>query len=214
MKSKLFIVAASLLVLSACGLKSPRSVSVSSPDGNLGLNLVLLEDGPAISIDYKGKRIVEPSSIGFEWEDGTVDGRVRISKGKTSRIVDDYDMPVGKTSHVHSISNQRTVTLTEPDGKRVHLFLRAFDDGVAFRYVIPQQAGMDTLRIKGERFGIRPSGDPVVKAMYHSGFRNSHENVYVTKPLSQHAETGKLADMPVLLRYEDGCHLAVTEAMG
>ena len=63
-------------------------VSVSSPDGNLKLNLVRDHNAPAISIDYKGERIIMPSPIGFEFEEGSFGTDIKMSPGKLERITD------------------------------------------------------------------------------------------------------------------------------
>ena len=200
---------ATVLFLAAC---APKTVTVPSPDGNLKISLSTKEGQAEVSISYKGDVLVEPSAIGFEFEDGSFGKDVKLSAGKLAKMIDDYDMPVGKTRNIHSESNERVVTMTSPDGKKVEMHLRAFDDGVAFRYVFPEQDGMEKLSIKKESMNIRPFGNPIVKAMYLPGIVCSHEEVYITKPLSEHNE-GKTADMPVLLSFENGDHMAVTEAM-
>ena len=207
--SAIAAIPAVLAILASC---TPKTVTVPSPDGNLKISLSGESGKAAINIDYKGVRLVEPSPIGFEFADRSFGNDLKFSSGKLTRIVDDYGMPTGKASHIHSVSNQKVVTMTSSDGRTVELHLRAFDDGVAFRYVFPEQEGMEKLLIKKELLDIRPTGDPVVKAMYLPGFTSSHEAVYITKPLSEHNE-GKNADMPLLMSYPGGQFVAVTEAM-
>lgn len=202
-----FILAALSLAGCTCD-----TVSVPSPDGKLVIRLEKENDSPAIVIDFNGKHLVEPSPIGFELDEVTFGPGVRFVKGRQTSIVDDYEMPVGKASHIHSVSNQQVVKMKSPDGKIIEIHLRAFDDGVAFRYVFPGQEGWDSLKIKSERMEIRPTGNPDLKAMYLPGIRCSHEAPYVTKPLDQHAE-GKTADMPVFLNFGNEAFLALTEAM-
>ena len=203
------MIALALLSLSSC---KPSHVSVPSPDGNLTLNLSQEKDSILISIDYKGERLISPSPIGFEFEEGPFGAGIKMAKGKLERITDEYDMPVGKASHIRSVSNQRIVSLTAPDGRKVDICLRAFDDGVAFRYLFPTQDGVSQLQIRSELLELHPTGDPTLKAMYLPNVACSHEAPYTTRPLSEHNE-GKTADMPVLLSYESGAHLALTEAM-
>ena len=187
-------------------------VSVSSPDGNLKLNLVRDHNAPAISIDYKGERIIMPSPIGFEFEEGSFGTDIKMSPGKLERITDEYDMPLGKASHINSLSHQRVVKLTAPDGRRVDICLRVFDDAVAYRYLFPEQEGVGQLHIRSERMEVFPAGNPVLKAMYLPNVACSHEALYTTRRLNEHNE-GKTADMPVLLAYDSGTYLAMTEAM-
>ena len=203
------IIAAAIPFVAGC---SASGVSVPSPDGNLKLNLSVDQEKLAISIDYKGERIVEPSPIGLEFADGSFGQGIKMSKGKLERVTEEYDMPVGKASHICDVSNQRKVTLTAPDGRKVDILLRAFDDGVAFRYLFPEGDNAGKLLIKSELMEIHPAGDPVLKAMYLPQVLCSHEAPYITRRLSEHNQ-GKTADMPVLLSYDSGKYLALTEAM-
>ena len=107
------MIALALLSLSSC---KPSHVSVPSPDGNLTLNVSQEKDSILISIDYKGERLTSPSPIGFEFEEGPFGAGIKMTKGKLERITNKYDMPVGKASHIRSVSNQRIVSLTAPDG--------------------------------------------------------------------------------------------------
>ncbi|MCQ2149571.1 MAG: glycoside hydrolase family 97 N-terminal domain-containing protein, partial [Bacteroidales bacterium] len=149
------------LVLTSC---SRPSVTVSSPDGNLDFRLSVSEGQSVISIDYKGETLLLDSPVGIDFEDGYLGMDVRLKAGKTVTVVDDYDMPVGKTSHVHSISNELVATLRNPEGRYVKIYMRAFDDGVAYRYEIPAQKSMESLAVKAERMELKPAGDPVTKA--------------------------------------------------
>lgn len=98
-----------LLIFAAC---SSSVVSVPSPDKNLVINLTEDTGQLLLSIDYKGERLISPSPVGIEFEEGSFGAGVKMKSGKMERITDDYDMPVGKASHVHSVSNQRVVSLT------------------------------------------------------------------------------------------------------
>ncbi|MBQ4022161.1 MAG: glycoside hydrolase family 97 N-terminal domain-containing protein, partial [Bacteroidales bacterium] len=172
-----------LLFLPAC---SPSAVSVPSPDGNLVINISEETGQLLLSIDYKGERLIAPSPVGIEFEEGFCGTGIKMKPGRKERITDDYDMPVGKASHIHSVSNQRVVSLTSPDGRKVDICLRAFDDGVAYRYLFPEQEGIDSLRIRSEKMELHPTGDPILKAMYLPGLVCSHESPYTTLRLSEH----------------------------
>lgn len=195
-------------LLAAC---TPSMVTVSSPDGNLNFHLSVSEGQSMISIDYKGETLLSDSPVGVEFADGYFGSDVKVTAGKPVAVVDDYDMPVGKTSHVHSVSNEIVATLRNAEGREVQIYMRAFDDGVAYRYRIPEQKGMKSLAVKSERMELKPVGDPETKAMILPGFISSHEANYRTAPLSAY-EDSLLMDMPVFLAYPSGKYMAVTEA--
>lgn len=203
-----FFVFAALLVLVSC---SPSSVTVSSPDGNLDFHLSVSEGQSVISIDYKGETLLLDSPVGIDFKDGYLGTDTKVKAGKTTSVVDDYDLPVGKTSHVHSVSNERVATLCNSEGRYVRIYMRAFDDGVAYRYEIPEQKSMQSLAVRAERMELRPAGDPVVKAMILPHFCTSHEANYKTAPLSAYQDS-LLMDMPVFISFPSGKYMAVTEA--
>ncbi len=203
------LVALTMTCLSAC---TSSAVSVSSPSGDLTVNLSQEEGQLLMSVDYKGERLIAPSPIGFEFEEGSFGTDLKMKGGRQECITDEYDMPVGKASHILSVSNQRIVTLTAADGRSVDICLRAFDDGAAYRWLFPEQEGVGQLNIRSELMELHPEGDPVLKAMYLPSVACSHEDVYITRRLSEH-NVGKTADMPVLLKYDSGKYLALTEAM-
>ena len=201
-------ITAMLSLFTAC---APSSVTVSSPDSNLNFHLSVSEGQSMISIDYKGEALLSASPVGIDFEDGYFGSGVKVKAGKPVTIVDDYDMPVGKTSHVHSVSNELVVTLRNAQGRCVQLYMRAFDDGVAYRYEIPAQKSMKSLAVKAERMELKPVGDPVTKAMILPGFISSHEANYKTAPLSTYKDS-LLMDMPVFMSFPSGKYMAVTEA--
>lgn len=206
--TKVVSISLTLALLASC---TSSVVTVSSPDGNLNFHLSVSEGQSVISIEYKGETLLFDSPIGMEFEDGYFGGDVNVTAGKPVMTVDDYDMPVGKTSHVHSISNELVATLRNAGGRQVRIYMRAFDDGVAYRYEIPEQKSMQSLAVKAERMELKFAGDPVTKAMILPGFISSHEANYRTAPLSSY-EDGLLMDMPVFLEFPSGKYMSVTEA--
>lgn len=160
---RLFLLTLAITFMISC----TPSVEVSSPDGDLTISLTQNSENQLLmSIAYKGDTLISPSPIGLEFDEGAFGKGVTMSKGKVERIVEEYDMPVGKVSHIYSESYQCVVSLTSADGHMVDLCLRAFNDGVAFRYLFPEQETVSQLRIKREIMELHPTGDPVLKAMY------------------------------------------------
>ena len=205
---KAFLLALSVLFLISCG----NTIEVSSPNGELSVSLTQDNENVLLSVAYKGDTLIAPSPIGFIFEDSTFGKDVKMKKGKQERVIDEYDMPVGKASHIYSESNQCIVSLTSTDGRQVDVCLRAFNDAVAFRYIFPKPEGVEKLQIKREVMELHPKGDPILKAMYLPNVDCSHESNYTTCKLSEH-NVGKTADMPVLFSYDNGHFLALTEAM-
>ena len=201
--------AALLLVFTSCNVSD---VEVSSPAKNLEICLLTSGGKAEIAVDFKGKQVIEPSKIGFVFNDVEWGNGVRIIEKRKETVTEDFDMPIGKVSHVHSESNQLSVLLADSTGRKVWVILRAFDDGVAYRYVFPEQEAMDSLLIENEVLEICTTGNPAVKALHVKGYNNTHEGRYTHSSVDS-LEVGRLIDMPLYLQYEDGIQMAVTEAM-
>lgn len=205
-KIQLFLLTISILLCGGC----TTAVTVTSPDENLSLTLDVNGE-MNISITHQSGTLVLDSPVGIEFSDGYFGQDVRIVSHKSSHIVDDYDMYVGKAGHIHSESNEVHLCLKDEKNRRVEMFLRAFDDGVAYRYYIPEQDGMTELSVRSETMTLNTPGDPSLKAMILADFACSHENIYLTQNLSSFDDS-LLFDMPALLTFPDGEYMAITEA--
>ena len=180
--------AALLLVFTSCNVSD---VEVSSPDKNLEICLLTSGGKAEIAVDFKGKQVIEPSKIGFVFNDVEWGNGVRIIEKRKETVTEDFDMPIGKVSHVHSESNQLSVLLVDSTGRKVWVILRAFDDGVAYRYVFPEQEAMDSLLIENEVLEICTAGNPAVKALHVKGYNNTHEGRYTHSSVDS-LEVGRL----------------------
>ena len=67
---------------------------------------------------------------------GTFGQHIRLGKPEFKTMEETYDLVVGKASHIHSLSNEVTVPVTETDGlkRRLNIEIRMFNDGAAFRF--------------------------------------------------------------------------------
>jgi alpha-glucosidase len=124
-----------------------------------------------------------------------------------------YNAPFGKANPIRDHYNQLTLH-ARADGAAVQDFeivFRVYDDGVAFRYAIPKQAGLGSIEITDESNSFQLAGNPRAWPLYRENYTTSHEGRYAAESVSQLA-TNQLVDLPLLVQYEDGVSLAFTEA--
>ena len=79
-----------------------------------------------------------------------------------------------------------TVSLERAGDKppsRLDLVFRAFDDGAALRYVLPQQPGLDRVEILSEDTRFRFLADHKAWALFLPSFTTSNEREFVPVPL-------------------------------
>jgi alpha-glucosidase len=178
-----------------------NEATIGSPDGKY-LMKVYDRDGKAwFSIDYEGKPIILESQLGIngngEWRDN-----LRVDKSVFT-FVDTLWKPVyGEREIVRDCYNQYEITLTNPDNPRRHLCLivRAYNEGVAFRYFFP---GNEYLHITREYTQYTlPEGTK----SYHT---KRAQSVYELLPLRDWPGE---SERPLLLKTPQGQYVLLTEA--
>ena len=111
---------------------------------------------PMYSVAFGGRLVVLPSRLGVDLAEAGGLGRKVTIEGVQRRVVNEvYTQHPGKRSRVVDHCEEVTVSLHDrsPQARRWEVVLRAYDDGVAFRYRFPAQEGWDRLVIAAERTG-------------------------------------------------------------
>jgi alpha-glucosidase len=89
--------------------------------------------------------------------------------------------------------------------------VRAYNDGVAFRYAFPEQAGWKNYTLYDESTNFNLAGDPKALVLFLPSYTSSHEGPYTHKAYSQ-LKADSLMDMPATFEYPNNMYLAITEA--
>ena len=185
-------------------------LTIASPDARITFELSLRSGNRlAYRVTAKGHPVLDRSRLGI-----VVDG-VNLGDGATvvgierARHDERY-----RTRGVHQEATNRynsaTIALTcEPAGARYSVEVRVFDDGVAFRYIVPAAGPSAAARIadEGSVFNF-PAGSTV---WYHD-LDGHYEGVHERKDIEDIAE-GDWAAPPVTAQLPDGTgYAAITEA--
>ena len=197
----LSIVAAACVQNLAAGQAASKAERVESPDGRIQATFRLGEEGePQFDVKFRDAAIghgqlglkfanAEPLERGFK----VVDVK-RASRDET------YSIPVGKASTARDHHNELIVSLQEEAAphRMLDVELRAFDDGVAVRYVIPKQDGLTGFELVDELTEFRFSGDPTAHVLPLKGYTTPYENYYETLRISE-IKPEMLLGVPMLL---------------
>ena len=127
MKKYLSLLATAAL-LSACS----DTPSVSSPDGSIKVDVS--RDGSSLSyaVTVGGDTLIAPSRLGFD-ADGLTPAADAKMTVKHSSFDQTWTQPWGENKEIRNHYNEVAVTLTDA-ALEYTVRVRAFDDGVAFRY--------------------------------------------------------------------------------
>ena len=176
---------------------------LTSPDGKLIYSFALTKEGaPEYSMTYKKKPFILSSVLGLSgWEKGFILSDVSVSKKDTT-----WKPVYGERNVVKDDYRQMIITLLLNNNARskLQIQVRAYNAGIAFRYVFPAppQGGMD-MSIKSEltEFTI-PDG---AKAW----FANRAQSAYSLLPLTNWPDE---AERPLVLQLADGRYACLAEA--
>lgn len=106
---------------------------VTSPDGNLTA-AITSDNGLSLHIVYKGQTLMQPSAIGLTLGDGTTVGisgkSIDYRKSKVTSKTETITAPFYRQESFTVSYNQLDLTI----GKGFTLQLRAYDEGVAYRF--------------------------------------------------------------------------------
>lgn len=187
--------------------------TVSSPDKKIFFTLDKDASGVFYAVSYKGQSLVDKSRLSLSFKQGGEFGK-NISFGKVSskKMEESYDLVIGKSSHVHSLSNELMVPVIEAGGlnRQINIEVRVFNDGAAFRYLILGKDG-EKVEITDESDQFNLTQDPTALVLFRENYTTSHEGLYDKLAVSK-IKPDTLMDLPATFEYPNGVHLAITEA--
>ncbi len=210
--NSIYLIALALLSVNVAFAQ--KTHTLKSPDGNILFSIKITKDKPLYQVSYKGKQLIGHSELGFTFqESGDFGANLNQPKVRYSKVEENYELPIGKTKQVNSKYNQAFIPLVEREGAKrtINLVVRAFNDGLAFRYEFPKQSNWSAYTMTEEKSAFNLVGDPNVTALLFEDTNNSHEGLYEKMPLSKVKES-RLMDMPALFEFGDQNYIAITEA--
>lgn len=195
-------------------LAAQKNIQLLSPDGKIAFVLSIQKNKPLYSVAYHNEILVQPSTLNLVFDDGSaLDNCKMLQVPIFSAGTDNYNLVVGKTSSVSQPYKQAIIYLESLVGVkyRINLEIKVFNDGLAFRYVLPSQSSKLSYTLLNENTQFNLAGNPIVKALLLPNFTTSHEGLYTTASLNQ-IKADTLMDMPTLFQFKNKTFMAITEA--
>lgn len=211
--SKTFCFVAFLILASSPSL-AQSNITLKSPDENLVFSFKLTPTSPVYRVDFKGNNLIEDSELGLSFQDdGDFAANLAMLEPKFREANETYELIVGKIKTVNDHYREVMIPLKEKSGakRQINLVVRAFDDGLAFRYEFPRQENWNAYTLNNERSTFRLTHNPKLHTLFLPNFTSSHEGHYSTLLLNQVKEN-MLMDMPTLFEFPNKIYMAITEA--
>ncbi len=148
------IVSGSMLVGVACGIAASawgEDWTVASPDGKTVLSVGLYGGDPHLgdkvgdrlyyAVTHDQQTVIPLSRLGIVRKDTAFDEGLVLDSAPPAAAHDEtYSVLHGKRKVVRDHYHERVLIFHNPAGNRVELHLRAYDDGIAFRYRFPEES--------------------------------------------------------------------------
>ena len=130
-----------------------------------------------------------------------------ISVSPTIAVVDDYEMLTGKRKHCHNEANEYTYRFENSKGVAIDFILRVYNDGIAFRYHIPEVS--EDINVYGEKTSFAFA--PGIKRWIQK-FIVGYEGFY--PPITDGIGKNKSKDwnLPALFQTSENTYVLLTEA--
>lgn len=187
---------------------------IASPDGRTRISLSDQGGQANFTLQFKGETLITPSPLGLVLDKGGVlSGGVKIVAAASRSVDEAYDLVVGKARTARDRYNETTVEFLETGGaqRRLKVIARAYDDGVAFRYVLPDQANLAGVAVRGEETRFDFAGDDRCWALNLGRFGTSHEGEY-DPVMARGFRASALYELPVVCQTAKGATFALAEA--
>ena len=209
MKSRVVII----FLLSSFELIAQKDIKLSSPNKQLLFSFQIGKEGALYNVSFKNQRIINNSSISFDFTDGKFKQNIKAGKPTFRRGTEDYELIVGKARFVHDPYSEVLIPLeeTKTPFRKFNIVVRAFDDGIAFRYEFPQQPSWSQFSLTDEHTTFNLAENPKILALLLPSYTTSHEGEYSHMRFSELKED-TLMDMPALFEFPDSVYMAITEA--
>lgn len=195
--------------------------SVKSPGGQLSMRFEITQAGQlTYAVDLHGKPLIAASALKLDLQgQRPLGANVRLAGSQASSGEENYRLVTGKVSEVRDRYNALRLDVEETGGsaRKLTIEARAFDDAVAFRYVVPEQPSLREFRLAKENTEFRIAKDATTWALILPHYRSMYESEFVKMPASGFSNQGGVAStvllgLPLLFEVPGVGWAAITEA--
>lgn len=194
------------LLFAACS--KGREMTVASPDGNLLVEFKLHAGRPSYAVSKGELAIIDSSRVGLRCREFELGRNAKLGEVKYSDNDKLWSSAVEKRE-IRDRYNEMRVELCEKGSRPIFysIVFRVYDEGVGFRYEIPEQEHVGGLTIEDEltEFSLAEDGVAWPPAWNNDGNARLHH-----PSLISHIDT---VCAPLTVKLTDSCYVAIHETM-
>ena len=196
-----------LLVVCLCLaslLRAQNKLELISPNGELKVSLNL-SDKIYYSIDYNGDVLLKDNTLQLTLRNQVLGENPKLRRQKRTSV-DEQLTPIVplKYAKVNNRYNQLLLTF-----KDYSVEFRAFDDGVAYRFITSQKGDVEVMN---EEFAINFPSDYLLHLQQPGGFHTAYEEPYTHVQSNAWKPEERIAVLPVLIDTQKDYKILISES--
>ena len=180
MKSKVLTGLFFLFTLTAL----PQKVTVVSPNQKISIALYNQQNQDVgewyikVNLNSNGKicEAIPRINLGLSRSDQDFSKELKFLKaGKTLLVTEQYSALHGKRSQCNNLANETVISFENPGKAKLNLIIRAYNDGIAFRYEFPEKEGSFVVKDEFTSYSI-----PQSAKRWLEKWNTANEGLYIT----------------------------------
>lgn len=199
---------------------------LESPSGKLSMQFSITAGKPVYSLSLESQPVILESVLGLMLEGHNLSSGFEVASHGKNTIDETWKPVLGEVETIRNRCHELKVSLVQPATKlKMDVVFRLFDEGLAFRYEIPQQPGINYFQVTDELTAFNLTGNH--KTFWIPGDFDSQEYVYNETPFSA-IDNSKLelnngialksiagryaVQSPLMMKTKDNLYLNIFEA--
>ena len=130
-------------------------MSVSSPNGELTVNVLVKSGKPVYSVNYKGGIVLEDSPLGLLTNEGDFSTNMIFENSSTAKVQEDYTQTKIKQSKVSYNANTLNCSFTNAKKQKITILFQVSNNNIAFRYELPSWGDTKVYVVTEETTGYK-----------------------------------------------------------
>jgi alpha-glucosidase len=194
---------------------SAQPVIVPSPDGQIKVTAGIDNSGQLFySVKYHEKTVLLDSPFDLQFENmPALKNNLYIKNVTQQAIKESWQRVWGKRKNVLNQCNETILHLEEKQApfRRLDFIVRAYDDAIALRYVLPAQKSLSDFTLTAERLQFHFSGNHTCWAANYKGYATHQEAEFDQTRITDLIPATPYG-CPMLVKVEESVWVALTEA--
>jgi alpha-glucosidase len=182
-----------------------QKAELKSPNGEIKISIDL-KNQLSYSVIYNNDTLLKNCNLFLELENETLGVKPELKGKKASTINEQIKREI---PFKNSLINNNCNVLTLNFKNNYSVEFRAFNDGIAYRFVTVKQG---EIAVKSENVTVNFTTDNTLDVQLNRSFKTAYENLYQHKKISEYKTTDEMANLPLLVEASKNYKILISEA--